>query len=51
MPFLEEKYRKLQMNRDKIIPIKNDLEILGFRGSKNAEKSKTEDKKDLKAVG
>ena len=23
----------------------------GFRGSKNAEKSKTEDKKDLKAVG
>ena len=25
------KYRKLQMNRDKIIPIKNDLEILGFK--------------------
>ena len=45
------KYRKLQMNRDKIIPIKNDLDIFGFRGSRNAEKSKTEDKKDLKAVG
>ena len=37
--------------RDIKSPIKKDLDIFGFRGSKKAEHNKMAERKDLKTIG
>ena len=46
-----KRYRKLQIQIERVNPIKNRADILGFSGSKKAEQSKMLDKKDLKIKG
>ena len=46
-----KRYRKLQIKIERVNPIKNRADILGFSGSKKAEQSKMLDKKDLKIKG
>ena len=46
-----KRYRKLQIQIERVNPIKNRADILGFNGSKKAEQSKILDKKDLKTKG
>ena len=46
-----KRYRKLQIQIERVNPIKNRADILGFSGSKKAEQSKMLDKKDLKKKG
>ena len=46
-----KRYRKLQIQIERVNPIRNRTDILGFSGSKKAEQSKMLDKKDLKIKG
>ena len=46
-----KRYRKLQIQIDRVNPIRNRTDILGLSGSKKAEQSKMLDKNDLKIKG
>ena len=45
-----KRYRKLQIQIERVNPIKNRTDILGFRGSKKAEQSKKQILNNLKIL-